>query len=93
MSTKDEKEWLRAILEGKIKPGDAEWEKVWKEEDFAGVRRVLRDVGMMKQDDLVMNRAKMWRVVEGYRGQGESRKRVPVWRWVAAVVLPLMVCG
>lgn len=93
MSTKDEKEWLRAILEGKIKPGDAEWEKVWREKDFAGVRRVLRDVGMMKRDELVTDRAKMWQVLEGYRGQGESRKRVPVWRWVAAVVLPLVLCG
>ena len=39
MSTKDEKDWLRAILEGKVKPGDAEWERIWKEEDFTGVRR------------------------------------------------------
>ena len=43
MSTKDEKDWLRAILEGKVKPGDAEWERIWKEEDFTGVRRVLRE--------------------------------------------------
>ena len=93
MSTRDEKEWLRAILEGKIKPGDAEWEKVWREKDFAGVRRVLRDVGMMKRNELVTDRAKMWQVIESYRGQGESRKRVRVWRWVAAVVLPLVLCG
>ena len=83
MSIKDEKEWLRAILEGKIKPGDAEWEKVWKEEDFAGVRRVLRDVGMMKQDDLVMNRAKMWRVVEGYRRQQSLSSTIASFRQTA----------
>ena len=48
MSTKDEKDWLRAILEGKVKPGDAEWERIWKDEDFTGVRRVLKEVGMRK---------------------------------------------
>ena len=33
MSTKDEKYWLQAILEGKVKPGDAGWERIWKERD------------------------------------------------------------
>lgn len=67
MSTKDEKDWLRAILEGKVKPGDAEWERIWKEEDFTGVRRVLKEVGMRKKDELVVDREKMWRVVKQYR--------------------------
>ena len=44
MSTKDEKDWLRAILEGRVKPGDAEWERIWQDENFTGVRRVLRIV-------------------------------------------------
>ena len=42
MSTKDEKDWLRAILEGRVKPGDAEWERIWQDENFTGVRRVER---------------------------------------------------
>ena len=52
MSTKDEKDWLRAILEGRVKPGDAEWERIWQDENFTGVRRVLREVGMRKKDEL-----------------------------------------
>ena len=51
MSTKDEKDWLRAILEGRVKPGDAEWERIWQDENFTGVRRVLREVGMRKKDE------------------------------------------
>lgn len=90
---KDEKDWLRAILEGKVKPGDVEWERIWREEDFAGVRRVLKEIGMRKKDELLVNREKMWQVIEQYRGQGKNRKRVPVWRWVAAVMLPLILGG
>ena len=93
MSTKDEKDWLRAILEGKVKPGDAEWKRIWQEEDFTGVRRVLREVGMRKKDELVADREKMWRVVKQYRGEGINRRRVPVWRWVAAAMLPLLLGG
>lgn len=93
MSTKDEKYWLQAILEGKVKPGDAEWERIWKERDFTAVRRVLREVGMWKKDELVADREKMWQVIEQYRGEGMNRRRIPVWRWVAAVMLPLLLGG
>ena len=93
MSTKDEKDWLRAILEGKVKPGDAEWERIWKEEDFTGVRRVLKEVGMRKKDELVADREKMWRVVKQYRGEGKNRRRVSAWRWVSAAMLPLLLGG
>ena len=93
MSTKDEKYWLQAILEGKVKPGDAEWERIWKERDFTAVRRVLREVGMRKKDELVADREKMWQVIEQYRGEGMNRRRIPVWRWVAAVMLPLLLGG
>ncbi len=93
MNVKDEKDWLRAILEGKVKPGDVEWERIWREEGFAGMRRVLKEIGMRKKDELLVNREKMWQVIEQYRGQGKNRKRVPVWRWVAAVMLPLILGG
>ena len=78
MSTKDEKYWLQAILEGKVKPGDAEWERIWKERDFTAVRRVLREIGMWKKDELVADREKMWQVIEQYRGEGMNRRRIPV---------------
>ena len=93
MCTKDENYWLQAILEGKVKPGDAEWERIWKERDFTAVRRVLREVGMWKKDELVADREKMWQVIEQYRGEGMNRRRIPVWRWVAAVMLPLLLGG
>lgn len=92
MSTKDEKYWLQAILEGKVQgremPG---WERIWKERDFTAVRRVLREVGMWKKDELVADREKMWQVIEQYRGEGMNRRRIPAWRWVAAVMLPLLL--
>ena len=93
MSTKDEKDWLRAILEGRVKPGDAEWERIWQDENFTGVRRVLREVGMRKKDELVADREKMWRAIKQYRGERINRRRVPVWRWVAAAMLPLLLGG
>ena len=93
MSTKDEKYWLQAILEGKVKPGDTEWERIWKERDFTAVRRVLREIGMWKKDELVADREKMWQVIEQYRGEGMNRRRIPAWRWVAAVMLPLLLGG
>ena len=80
-------------MEGKVKPGDAEWERIWKERDFTAVRRVLREVGMWKKDELVADREKMWQVIEQYRGEGMNRRRIPVWRWVAAVMLPLLLGG
>lgn len=94
MSIKDEKEWLRAVLEGRVKPGDAEWRKIWREEDFARLRGVLREVGMMERSDVAFDREKMWRVIEGYRGEGLNRRRMAMmWRWVAAVMIPLFVSG
>lgn len=94
MSTKDEKEWLRAVLEGRIKPGDTEWRQIWREEDFARVRGVLREVGMMERGDTRFDKEKMWQAIEGYRGTGTNRRRTwGAWRWVAAVMLPLLVGG
>jgi len=93
MSTKDEKDWLRAILEGRVKPGDAEWERIWQDENFTGVRRVLGEGGMRKKDELVADREKMWRAIKQYRGERINRRRVPVWRWVAAAMLPLLLGG
>lgn len=94
MSTKDEKEWLRAVLEGRVKPGDAEWKRIWKEKDFARVRGVLREVGMMKPEDTAFDRNKMWQAIEGHRGEGKNRRGAfAVWRWVAAVMIPLVLGG
>lgn len=57
------------------------------------MRRVLREVGMRKKDELVADREKMWRIVKQYRGEGRNRRRVVAWRWVAAVMLPLLLGG
>ena len=94
MSTNDEKEWLRAVLEGRVKPGDEAWERMWREPEFARVRGVLREVGMMECGDVVFDRDKMWRAIEAYRGEGRNvRKRVTAWRWAAAAVLVLLAGG
>ena len=93
MSTKDEKDWLRAILEGKVKPGDAEWERIWKEEDFYRGEACVERGRDAEKDELVADREKMWRIVKQYRGEGRNRRRVVAWRWVAAVMLPLLLGG
>lgn len=94
MSINDEKEWLRAVLEGRVRPGDEAWGRMWREPEFARVRGVLREVGAMETGDVAFDKEKMWRAIEAYRGEGRNvRRRMPVWRWAAAVVLPLLVGG
>ena len=94
MSTNDEKTWLRAILEGKVKPGDEAWDRIWRERDFWRVRRALKEVGMMERGNLEFDREKMWRAIEAYRGEGRNaRGRHQRWYWAAAVILPLLVVG
>lgn len=94
MSITDEKECLKAVLEGKIKPGDLSWKRIWKEKDFARVREALRNVGMMERSDAKFDRDKMWRMIEEYRGEVSlQREKRWGWRWVAAIVIPLMMGG
>lgn len=94
MTINDEKTWLRAVLEGKVKPGDEAWDRIWRERDFWRVRRTLREVGMMERGNLEFDREKMWRVIEAYRGEGRNaRRRHQRWYWAAAVILPLLVVG
>ena len=42
---------------------------------------------------LVADRETMWHVFEQFRGEGMNRRRFPAWRWVAAVMLPLLLGG
>ena len=94
MSINDEKKWLRAVLEGRVKPGDEAWGRMWREPEFARVRGVLREVGMMERGDVVFDRDKMWRAIEAYRGEGRNAgRRIPAWRWAAAVVVLLLAGG
>lgn len=94
MSTNDEKTWLRAVLEGKVKPGDEAWDRIWRERDFWRVRRTLKEMGMMERGNLEFDREKMWRAIEAYRGEGRNaRGRHQRWYWAAAVILPLLVVG
>ena len=94
MSTKDEEKWLRMVLGGRVKPEDAEWRKIWRERDFAEVRRVLLEVGMMGREEVEFDKEKMWRVLESYRRKGGERRRIAgAWRWVAVFLLPLLRGG
>lgn len=94
MSTKDEEKWLRMVLEGRVKPEDAEWRRIWRERDFAEVRRVLLEVGMMGREEVEFDKEKMWRVLESYRRKGGERRRIAgAWRWVAVILLPLLLGG
>lgn len=94
MSTMDEEKWLRMVLEGRVKPEDAEWRRIWRERDFAEVRRVLLEVGMMGREEVEFDKEKMWRVLESYRRKGGERRRIAgAWRWVAVILLPLLLGG
>ena len=94
MSTKDEEKWLRMVLEGRVKPEDAEWRRIWRERDFAEVRRVLLEVGMMGREEVEFDKEKMWRVLESYRRKGGERRRIAgAWCWVAVILLPLLLGG
>ena len=93
MSTNDVKTWLRAVLEGRVKPGDGAWRRIWREEEFGEVRRVLREVGMLEAGDVTFDRERMWRAIEAYRGEGRNRRRLGRrWGWAAAVAV-LVVGG
>lgn len=94
MSTKEQKEWLRAILEGRVKPGHEAWEKIWREKEFEGVREVLQHVGMQEETTGIPDEAKMWREIERHCKKHRERHRlIPTWMRVAAVVLPLALGG
>lgn len=92
MHTGEEKEWLRAILEQRVKPGDAEWESVWREERFRGVREALRELGVVEEAWQVDAR-KMWAVIDRRCREDVRRRRSMWWRGVAAVLLPALVAG
>ncbi|MDE7074892.1 MAG: DUF4974 domain-containing protein [Odoribacter sp.] len=92
MCTDEEKEWLRAVLEQRIKPGDAEWERIWREECFRGVRKALRELGEEKETWHI-DQQKMWAVIDRRCRADIRRRRFVFWRGVAAVLLPALVAG
>ena len=69
MSIQEEKEWLRALLEGKIKPGDAAWERVCLDADFAGLRRRLREIDRMHPEHREADLKIIWHNIVKMREQ------------------------
>lgn len=69
MSVQEEKEWLRALLEGKIKPGDAAWERVCLDADFAGLRRRLREIDRMHPEHREADLKIIWHNIVKMREQ------------------------
>lgn len=69
MSIQEEKEWLRAILEGRVKPGDVEWEKVCLDADFAGLRRRLREIDRMHPEHREADLKIIWHNIVKMREQ------------------------
>ncbi len=97
MTKQEEKQWLQAILEGKIKPGDEAWEQIRNNKDFEGIRKSIRKrVGLHlenREDELEA----MWQRIESRLQRGvcvkETRRHnwLVVWTsWAAAVVL--LIC-
>ena len=75
MSVQEEKEWLRALLEGKIKPGDAAWERVCLDADFAGLRRRLREIDRMHPEHREADLKIIWRNIEQMREERLALRR------------------
>lgn len=67
MSIQEEKEWLRAILEGRVKPGDVEWEKVCLDDDFAGLRKRLHEIDLRALSNRAEDLKAIWRNIEQMR--------------------------
>lgn len=97
MTKQEEKQWLRAILEGRVKPGDEEWKQVREGDDFEGVRRSIRKRAGLhlenREDDLEV----MWQTIESRLQQdcvyknNKQHRRLLVWTSWAAVVV-LLIC-
>ena len=97
MTKQEEKQWLCAILEGRVKPGDEEWKQVREGDDFEGVRRSIRKRAGLhlenREDDLEV----MWQTIESRLQQdcvyknNKQHRRLLVWTSWAAVVV-LLIC-
>ena len=75
MSIQEEKEWLRAILEGRVKPGDVEWEKVCLDDDFAGLRKRLHEIDLRALSNRAEDLKAIWRNIEQMREERLALRR------------------
>ena len=75
MSIQEEKEWLRAILEGRVKPGDVEWEKVCLDDDFAGLRKRLHEIDLRALSNRAEDLKAIWRNIEQMREECLALRR------------------
>ena len=75
MSVQEEKEWLRAILEGRVKPGDVEWEKVCLDDDFAGLRKRLHEIDLRALSNRAEDLKAIWRNIEQMREERLALRR------------------
>lgn len=83
MGIQEEKEWLRAILEGRVKPGDTDWQRVCMDTDFAGLRRRLRLIGEMGLEERQADLQAIWRNIESVRNKNRAVRRLRILRRVA----------
>ena len=83
MGIQEEKEWLRAILEGRVKPGDTDWQRVCMDTDFAGLRRHLRLIGEMGLEERQADLQAIWRNIESVRNKNRAVRRLRILRRVA----------
>lgn len=97
MTKQEEKQWLRAILEGRIKPGDEEWKQVREDEEFEGVRKSIRKRAGLCLESREEDLETMWKTIESRLQRNSNGKvnkrqrRLVVWTSCAAVVV-LLIC-
>ena len=96
MSDKEADKWLKAVLNGKIRPGDEQWKRIWQEDDLGELRRAMKDIGAMRGDEVAFNQQRVWEMIEKHSGEmrGKSRSgRVLLRRATAVAAVVLVAVG
>lgn len=97
MITKEERELLKAILEGQIKPEDSIWKHIWNNEKtdkerYRHIREILKQLGAIDENKTISNKAKMWSIIQNYKKEGRNKKHISYFiKWAAVFALPIAI--
>lgn len=92
MTQQEKTKWLRAILQGEVKPGDAAWERIRTEKEFADVRRAVKGAGHLDIREMEKDLDEVWHSIEIRRNKclRTMRRR---WAFAASVLLLVGIGG
>ncbi len=94
MNKREEKQWLRSILEREVKPGDEAWEQIRNDKEFERIRQSIRKRASLHLEDNKSELNAMWQIIERHLSDNDNhtginkKQKSMVWTsWVAVVVL------